>query len=243
MRLVSENTQVLIDLKDEAQAFVEENLFEHGLADDEQSTDPAPSPEPALVPDPELVELPPSPSVSPDPNDSWHCVFCHKWNPLRNFNECGHCQGICGHCSREEDHRQGSCLSPAGPQFIEGNSWLCPICLTDNSHHADKCTSCSGKCRSCGELHQEMRCHSPKSREYTDFRLIRPEVLSKEAVVPYHVAEAVYDVIRNNEDPVRLEEYNNIWERVSLNQRGIQTRDDEIQDSDSADSELFGYLH
>lgn len=205
MRPVSENIQVLIDLKDEAQAFVEENLFEHRLADDEQSLNPAPSPEPAPVPNPELVELPLSPLVSPDPNDSWHC----------NFNECGHCQGICGHCSLGEDHRQGSCLSPAGPQLIEGNTWLCPVCLIDNSHHADECTNCSGKCRSCGEQHQEMHCHLPRSREYTDFRLIRPEVLSKEADVPYHVAESVYNLIRRNEEPVRLEEFNNLWEQVS----------------------------
>lgn len=230
LRLMYQNVKAMQELQEEAHAFVEENLFDHGLAEtlrtlDEESNPPtSPSPEqtePQPVPNPELIPLPSSESSSPDTNDFWYCICCHKWNSNTNFDRCIHCEGKCS-CRLEKYHRWGSCKSMAGPQIIEGDVWICPVCLVDNSHHSDTCTTCEGKCRSCRNAHMEMNCHSTATYEFTDFRLIRPDVLADRQILPRYEAHQVYDVIRNWRNPVKLDKWQRVREQISLEGHGLQ---------------------
>lgn len=99
------NLSIIQGLQEEAQAYIEENLFDHGLADkltrleqphSSPSIAPNSSPEPSVSPsqnsehratelpvrNPELVTLPPSTAPSPDPNEAWYCTYCHQWTLL-----------------------------------------------------------------------------------------------------------------------------------------------------------------
>lgn len=112
-----------------------------------------PEEEPLPVPNPELTQ----PPESPPPDTIWRCVICHSLNPPEQ-KQCQVCDGKCKTC-KKDDHRNGTCWLPMGPQWIQGDAWKCSRCETYNSKNLDQCERCWDTCRTCGELdHAESQC-------------------------------------------------------------------------------------
>lgn len=67
-----------------------------------------------------------------------------------------------------------------------------------------------------------MHCQSGKVAEFTDFRLIRPEVLADRGILPMHEVDSVHEEIRDRDHPVRIEEWHKARDQLSLQRSGLQ---------------------